>query len=80
MASLCQDGCTLELQVLTSRGKMQFKGYQTSPVISTSNAYSMCPLDVSFVPTGTSIPLIGDVCFLVSVLRSGIFLYFFNRS
>ena len=50
---------------------MQFKGYQTGSASAAARPHSKWPAHYSFVSAGASVPLAGDVCFLVFVVRAG---------
>jgi hypothetical protein len=71
LASLRQGDLTLVLSVISPKGTMQLKGRDASGVHATADQRSIQPACISFVRAGTSIPVIGDACFLVTVVRAG---------
>ncbi len=72
VSSCCQDNrFVFVLQISSPHGNMKLNGHAASIAPDKSGARSKLPMCFSFVPIGSYIPVVGDVCFIVSAVRAG---------
>jgi len=71
VACLERKDCSLVLQIFSRLGNLQCTGYKSTSESLTAGHRTKQPVRFLFIDTGSSIPVLGDACFILSVVGAG---------